>query len=111
MRRITRPKNVLKRGSVVYIRAPKPQDRDEFINLNRASIDFYKGLISPTTTPQQFATYLSRCKQNDFEGFFVCRIEDDAIVGSIDLSQIFRGGFKSAYLGNRGERLSPGADI
>jgi ribosomal-protein-alanine N-acetyltransferase len=25
--------------------------------------------------------------------------EDDAIVGSINLSQIFRGGFKSAYLG------------
>ncbi len=99
MRRITRPKNVLKRGSVVYIRAPKPRDRDEFISLNRASIEFYKGLTSPTTTPQQFTTYLSRCKQNDFEGFLVCRIEDDAIVGSIDLSQIFRGGFKSAYVG------------
>lgn len=99
MRRITRPKNGLKRGSVVYIRAPKPQDRDEFISLNRASIDFYKGQTSPATTSQQFMTYLSRCKQNDFEGFLVCRIEDDAIVGSIDLSQIFRGGFKSAYVG------------
>lgn len=99
MRRITRPKNVLKRGSGVYIRAPRPQDRDEFNSLNRASIDFYKGLTSPTTTPKQFTRYLSRCKQNDFEGLLVCRIEDDAIVGSINLSQIFRAGFKSAYMG------------
>ena len=99
MRRITRRKNVLKRGSVVYIRAPRPQDRDEFNSLNRASIDFYKGLTSPTTTPKQFARYLSRCKQYDFEGFLVCRIEDHAIVGSINLSQIFRDGFNSAYMG------------
>jgi len=50
-------------------------------------------------TPQQFADYLSRCKQDDFEGLLVCRKKDNAIVGSINLSQIFRGGFKSAYLG------------
>jgi len=99
MRRKTRPERVLKRGSAVYIRAPRAQDGSEFIRLNRASIDFYKGLTSPTTTPRQFAGYLSRCKQNDFEGLLVCRMEDDAIVGSINLSQIVRGGFKSAYLG------------
>ena len=97
--RVARPNNGLKRGLVVYIRAPRPQDRSEFINLDRASIDFYKGLTSPITTTQQFRMYLTRCKQHDFEGFLICRIEDDAIAGSINLSQISRGGFKSAYLG------------
>ena len=97
--RTTRAKKWLKCGRVVYIRAPKPQDREEFISLNRASVDFYKGLTSPTMSQQQYTTYLSRCKQADFEGFLVCKIEDDAIVGSINLSQIFRGGFNSAYLG------------
>jgi [ribosomal protein S5]-alanine N-acetyltransferase len=96
---VTRRKNGLNYGPVVYIRAPRPQDRDEFISLNRASIDFYRGLASPITTPQQFTMYLRRCKQDDFEGFFVCRIEDQALVGSVNLSQIFPGGFKSAYLG------------
>lgn len=96
---MTRTKNALKSGSLVYIRAPRPQDREEFVALNRASIDFYKGLTSPTTTPQQFRTYLERCKRDDFEGLFVCRIEDDAIVGSFNLSQIFRGGFQNAYMG------------
>ncbi|HSB08176.1 MAG TPA: GNAT family protein [Blastocatellia bacterium] len=92
-------RSAFKKGSIVYIRAPRRQDRDEFIELNRASIDFYRGLASPTTTPTQFARFLSRCKQHDFEGLFVCRTEDDAIVGSVNLSQIFRGGFNSAYLG------------
>ncbi len=99
MTKIMRSENVVKRGSFVYIRRPWPQDRNEFINLNRASIDFYRGLTSPTTTPRQFETYLGRCNQNDFEGLLVCRIDDDAIVGSINLSQIIRGGFNSAYLG------------
>jgi [ribosomal protein S5]-alanine N-acetyltransferase len=57
------------------------------------------GRVSSITTREGFADYIERCGQSDFEGFLVCRKEDDAIVGSINLSQIFRGGFKSAYLG------------
>lgn len=89
----------MKRGSTVYIRLASARDSAEFINLNRASVEFYRGFASAITTPKQFATYISRCKQDDFEGFFVCRTSDDAIVGSINLSQIFRGGFQSAYMG------------
>lgn len=99
MKKATQPKNALKTGSIVYIRLPKADDCDEFITLNRASVDFYRGLASPITAPQKFADYISRCEQDDFEGFLICRIKDDAIVGSINLSQIYRGGFKSAYLG------------
>jgi ribosomal-protein-alanine N-acetyltransferase len=86
-------------GSTLYIRSPETADCDEFIRLNRASIRLYRGLVSPITTPRRFADYLKRCRQPDFEGFFICRKEDRAIVGSINVSQIFRGGFKSAYLG------------
>lgn len=99
MKKTTRGKNVLGVGPIVYIRPPQIQDRDEFIRLNRASIQLYRGLTSPITTPKRFADYFSRCEQSDFEGFLVCRVEDDRIVGSINLSQIVRGGFKSAYMG------------
>jgi ribosomal-protein-alanine N-acetyltransferase len=88
-----------RRGSVVYLRAPDRRDRDEFIRLNRESIAFYRGLTSPILSAEQFKGYLTRCRQRDFEGLLVCRVEDDAIVGSINLSQIVGGGFKSAYLG------------
>jgi [ribosomal protein S5]-alanine N-acetyltransferase len=86
-------------GSTVYIRAPERADGDEFIDLNRASIRFYLGLASPILTPQRFADFLKRCQRDDFEGFLVCENDGDAIVGSINLSQIFRGGFQSAYVG------------
>src|SRR4051812_28302433 len=99
MIKTTNPKKASETGSAVYIRLPKAEDQDEFIKLNRASIRFYSGLTSPVLTPQQFANYLSRCKRDDFEGLIVCQKKGDAIVGSINLSQISRGGFKSAYLG------------
>jgi ribosomal-protein-alanine N-acetyltransferase len=99
MKKTIRPKNALGIGSTIYIRLPKPDDCDEFIELNRKSIDFYKGLASPMITPQQFANYISRCQQDDFKGMLICRITDRSIVGVINLSQIFRGGFRSAYLG------------
>ncbi len=86
-------------GSTVYIRAPERADTDEFIDMNRASIRFYRGLASPILTPQRFVDFLTRCQRDDFEGFLVCENDRDAIVGSINLSQIFRGGFQSAYIG------------
>jgi [ribosomal protein S5]-alanine N-acetyltransferase len=97
--KMIRPKNALRVGSVVYLRSPRPDDENEFIELNRKSIAFYKGLAAPIVTPEQFAHYISRCERDDFEGLLVCRMEDNAIVGTMNLSQIFGGGFKSAYLG------------
>jgi ribosomal-protein-alanine N-acetyltransferase len=38
-------------------------------------------------------------RRNDCVSFLVCRKEDQRIVGTITLSQIFRGGFQNAYLG------------
>jgi [ribosomal protein S5]-alanine N-acetyltransferase len=91
--------NALQVGFRVYIRSPKSSDCDEFIALNHASRRFYRGWASAITQPQQFANYLKRCCQSDHAGFLIFRLEDDAILGSINLSQIFRGGFQSAYMG------------
>src|SRR5688572_3395313 len=99
MKKTAQRKNALEAGSVVYLRSPQMRDGDELMALNRASLRLYRGLVSPILTPQRFADYIKRCGQTDFEGFLVCRIIDDAIVGSINLSQIFRGGFQNAYLG------------
>jgi ribosomal-protein-alanine N-acetyltransferase len=99
MKKIIHLKTALGTGSSVYIRLPEPDDCQEFIELNRKSINFYRGLASPMTTTQQFADYISRCRQDDFESMLICRITDASIVGVINLSQIFRGGFQSAYLG------------
>jgi [ribosomal protein S5]-alanine N-acetyltransferase len=86
-------------GTKIYLRFPETDDLKEFIALNRASKRFHSGLASPPTQPDEFHALLSRCRNDDFVCFLVCRIEDGAIAGAINLSQIFRGGFQNAYLG------------
>jgi ribosomal-protein-alanine N-acetyltransferase len=39
--------------------------------------------------------------REDFRGFDIRRVSDGAVVGSIEISRIARGNFKSAYLGYR----------
>jgi [ribosomal protein S5]-alanine N-acetyltransferase len=86
-------------GEKIYLRFPKVADLKEFIDLNRASKRLHRGLASPPTQPDEFHALLERCRKDDFVGFMVCRVEDSAIAGAINLSQIFRGGFQNAYLG------------
>jgi ribosomal-protein-alanine N-acetyltransferase len=92
-------REALETAAVAYLRSPNAGDEQEWIALNRASISFYRGLASPMLTATEFASYLDRCQRDDYIGLLICRKPDDAIVGSINLSQIFRGGFQNAYLG------------
>lgn len=83
----------------MYLGAPDYRDQDEYIALNQRSAAFNRGLASPPVTPAQFAAFLQVCQVDTNAWFFICRRTDDVILGSISLSQIFRGGFRSAYLG------------
>src|SRR5437773_7680616 len=91
--------NAVVTGKAVYLRNPTRRDAEEFVALNRASVKFHRGLVSPPTTPAQFTAFLKRSGQTDAACFLICRVIDSRIVGSINLSQIFLGGFRNAYLG------------
>jgi ribosomal-protein-alanine N-acetyltransferase len=92
-------KKAIVRGERVFLRSPASRDLEEFIALNRASVALHRGLVSPPIEPQQFVAFLKRCRRADSACFLVCRVEDGAIAGSINLSQIFLGGFQNAYMG------------
>jgi len=94
--------HALQTGRLVFVRTPRLEDCGEWLALNRASRKLYRGWTAPMTRLDQFATYVHRCTDTDYAGFFVCRREDGAIVGSANLSQIFRGNFRSCYLGYQG---------
>src|ERR1700730_316478 len=86
-------------GKRVFLRPAMKSDASEFIALNRESVHFHRGLVSPPTRPEQFTTFLKRCRRVDSVCLLICRIQDGAIIGSITLSQIFLGGFRNAYIG------------
>jgi len=85
--------------SHVYLRSPTLRDRDEFLALNRRSMRFFRGVASPMTSPRLYDAYVRRCRTPEFVGLLICRRDDDAIVGSVNVSQIVRGAFNSAYMG------------
>jgi ribosomal-protein-alanine N-acetyltransferase len=87
------------RGRRVTLRVPRTSDRDEFLRLNRASRRLHRGLVAPPLTARQWAAYLARRRRPESPGFLVCRAEDGAIVGGININEIVRGPFKSGYLG------------
>ena len=91
--------NTVATGEKVFLRAPTTKDLAEVIARNHASIRFHRGLVAPPKKPEQFTSFLKRCRRADCACFFICRITDGSIIGSISLSQIFRGGFQNAYLG------------
>lgn len=86
-------------GKRIFLRPPKESDEAEYLALNLRSISFNQGLASPPTRPEQFAGFLERSRDHASASFFVCRRTDAAILGTISLSQIYRGKLQSAYLG------------
>ena len=83
----------------VVLRPPTWSDRGEFTELMRVSRNFHKPWATAPTDDERFAAYLTDDAREDFEAMLVCRLTDGAIVGFINLSQIFRRNFKSAYVG------------
>ncbi len=87
------------KGKKVWLRPPKAEDFEEFTAMNLASRRFHKGLANPPLDRKAFDAFLLRNKFETNECFLICRKDDNAIAGMINLSQIFRGNFQNAYLG------------
>jgi len=65
----------------------------------RASRALHRPWIDPPTDPSAFRSFLRKSRLPSVRTFLAVRSEDRAIVGVLTLSQIFHGGFRSAYLG------------
>ena len=84
---------------VTFIRSIVRSDEEEFVDLMRRSEQLHDPWITPPTNAILFRYYINRCAQEDHEGYVVCRREDDAIIGAINVNSIVRGSFLSASLG------------
>ena len=83
----------------VYLRRALPDDFEELARLHKASRKHLSGLASTSYDRAKFDQMLSDGASDSNEHFLICRNEDNAIVGQINLSQIFRKSFQNAYLG------------
>jgi ribosomal-protein-alanine N-acetyltransferase len=89
----------LVRGSRVFLRHPSSGDRDEFLARVAASTQLHGRWVDPPADREAFTAFLRRAREADRDALLVCRREDRAIAGVFNLSQIFYGPFRNAYLG------------
>lgn len=85
--------------SRVRLRPPEPHDAEELVRLNRVSRALHRGWVDPPRTARSFLTYCARVHDPRQAPRLVSRRADRVIVGVINLSEIVRGNFRSAYLG------------
>jgi ribosomal-protein-alanine N-acetyltransferase len=86
----------------VMIHRVQPSDGAELIAANLASIALHEPWVSPCRDVASFQAYLSRCDSDRSLGFIARERESNRIVGVINLSEIVRGFFQSAYMGYYG---------
>jgi [ribosomal protein S5]-alanine N-acetyltransferase len=86
-------------SSRVLLRTPARSDEDEFIAQMRASRSLHRPWLYPPLTRASYRDYLDRIEEDRHEGFLACRRADSAMVGWLNVSEIVRGPFQSAYLG------------
>jgi ribosomal-protein-alanine N-acetyltransferase len=86
----------------VALRTPTLADQDEFIARMRASRSHHRPWISMPETPERYIQYVTRVEDPRTAPFLACRVEDGAIVGFLNISEIVLGSFKSAFVGYGG---------
>jgi ribosomal-protein-alanine N-acetyltransferase len=86
-------------GSRVYLRHPRKNDMDEFTHLVISSRRFLHPWVTPASTPEAYRRYLQYARRKSVCACLICRNEDFKIIGVCNLSQIFLGNLKSAYIG------------
>lgn len=76
---------------MIFLRTPKTEDIPEITSAYENSISLHKPWAF---APKNYANYMQQ------EGrYFICSSETGAIVGTFNISGIFRGYFQSGYLG------------
>jgi len=69
-----------------------------FLRAVRGSRALHRGWVSPPNDRAKFAQYVRNLRNDNREGFVVVAGRDD-IAGVVNVSEIVRGSFQSAYLG------------
>ena len=83
----------------VKLKKPSAQDETDFLEAAHRSRTFLHRWASPPSTPAAYQAYVQRVTTPTHEGRFVVLRTSGELVGVINVNEIVRGAFHSAYLG------------
>ena len=84
---------------LVFIRPPRASDEEQYLAGIRASRELHRPWVPLIASSEAFQRRLKHARSARGASFFVFRSDTKALVGVVDLSEIVRGGFQSAYMG------------
>jgi len=76
-----------------------PEDEGPFTSAARASRKLHAKWVKPPSTPAAFRDKLKHMQGTVNLAYCIRRTDNDALVGAVEITQIVRGPFRSAYLG------------
>jgi ribosomal-protein-alanine N-acetyltransferase len=89
----------LESGPRTFLRRPRAGDEEEFLRLARASRGLHRSFARPPDTQTAFRAWLARADLPSVQIHLLCRQDDGAIAGVLNLSEIVRGPLQTANLG------------
>ncbi|MGJ8695229.1 MAG: GNAT family N-acetyltransferase [Verrucomicrobiaceae bacterium] len=84
---------------MVILQKPSLRHEEVFLRAVRKSRGLHEGLVSPPAGSEEFQEYLRSLRKRNRIGFLIMRPECDEPVGVVNVNEIVRGVFQSAYLG------------
>ena len=76
----------------------RTDDETAFLDAVRRSKSLFGEWVTPPDTSEKFASHLSKHSADSCYSF-LAKAADDSLIGCINLNEIVRGAFQSAYLG------------
>jgi [ribosomal protein S5]-alanine N-acetyltransferase len=86
-------------GERVFIRPGSLQDEDLFLAAVDRSRKLHHPWVQAPNTPQTYRDYLMKRQDARGAAFFIWTNQTDGLVGVVNLDEVVRGCFMSAYLG------------
>ena len=83
----------------IEVMKPTRRFEREFLAAARRSRTLHRHWASPPRTKQAFDAYLARLRRPTHVGHWLVERESGGLVGVVNLNEIVRGSFQSAYLG------------
>lgn len=84
---------------MIDLQKPNSRHADKFLEAVRRSRLLHKGLVSPPADLDAYEKYVASLRKKNRIGFLLVTGGSSEIVGVINVSEIVRGAFQSAYLG------------
>jgi [ribosomal protein S5]-alanine N-acetyltransferase len=83
----------------VMIQTPSAEHQAAFLQAVRRSRKLHHPWVSPPASIPAYRSYLSKQRETRERSFLICLSDSGDLVGVVNLNEIVRGNFQSAYLG------------